>query len=63
MQSQILHKLNIYLYKDFIKNDVYDIILVKLQNVEAKVEEVTDSKENAAEDETVLNMWKILKCA
>ena len=45
--------------QDFIKNDVYDIILAKLQNVEAKVEEVTDSKENAVEDETVLKRENI----
>ena len=45
--------------QDFIKNDVYDIILAKLQNVEAKVEEVADSKENAVEDETVLKRENI----
>ncbi len=48
--------------QDFIKNDVYDIILAKLQNVEAKVEEVTDSKENAVEDETVLKRENIKMC-
>lgn len=58
----ILHKLNIYLYQDFIKNDVYDIILAKLQNVEAKVEEVADSKENTVEDETVLKRENIKMC-
>ena len=48
--------------QDFIKNDVYDIILAKLQNVEAKVEEVADSKENAVEDETVLKRENIKMC-
>ena len=48
--------------QDFIKNDVYDIILAKLQNVEAKVEEVADSKENTVEDETVLKRENIKMC-
>lgn len=48
--------------QDFIKNDVYDIILAKLQNVEAKVEEIADSKENVVEDETVLKRENIKMC-
>lgn len=48
--------------QDFIKNDVYDIILAKLQNVESKVEATTDNKENTIEDETVLKRENIKMC-
>ncbi len=46
--------------QDFIKNDVFDIILAKLQNADAKVEENTSTgTEKAVEDETVLKRVNI----